>query len=273
MPIIEIKNISKSFQKGDTTRHILKSINLSLEEGEFVAIVGYSGSGKTTLMNLAAGLTQPDGGSVHVNGTAAIVFQNYSLLPWFSALENVRLAVQAAFPAYSKKQTVDHATKYLEMVGLGKALTKRPAQLSGGMRQRVAIARALSAEPSVLLLDEPFGALDALTRATLQQELVRLFAATGKPVTALMITNSVQEAMLLADRIVPMTRGPQATLGPAIPVFLKRPRTLEMLHHDEEAIRTHAQIVTFLTANRNQSPTRRKTPTGGPLEMECEVNS
>jgi len=253
LPVIEINNVSKSFQKGETTRHVLKSINLSLEQGEFVAIVGYSGSGKTTLMNLAAGLTQPDGGTIQVNGTTAIVFQNYSLLPWFSALENVRLAVQAAFPQYSRKETTAHATKYLEMVGLGKALAKKPSQLSGGMRQRVAIARALSAEPSVLLLDEPFGALDALTRATLQQELVRIFGATGKPVTALMITNSVQEAMLLSDRIVPMTMGPQATLGPAIPVSLKKPRTIDMLHHDEDAIRTHAQIVTFLTANKSQA--------------------
>lgn len=255
MAFLELQSVTKSFAGGKTPRHVLQDVNLAVEEGEFVSVVGYSGSGKTTLLSIAAGLTKTDTGRVLVNGEplmgfrqeSTIVFQNYSLLPWFSARENVRLAVEAAFPKWTRAQQITQAEKYLEMVGLGKALDKKPSQLSGGMRQRVAIARGFAVEPRLLFLDEPFGALDALTRATLQQELARMCSASSRPVTALMITNSVEEAILLSDRIVPMSRGPKATLGPPIPVELARPRCPEMLLHDPHAVAIQGHVIEYLT--------------------------
>jgi len=252
MAFIEIVSASKTYANN---RQVLDKVNLSIEEGEFVSVVGYSGSGKTTLIGLASGLFPATGGQILINGQpvqgfadkAAIVFQNYSLLPWFSALENVRLAVESAFPEWTKDRMRQQAERYLEMVGLKNALEKRPGQLSGGMRQRVAIARAFAIEPRVLFLDEPFGALDALTRANLQQELARMCSAAGRTVTTLMITNSVEEAILLSDRIVPLSRGPRAILGPAIAVPLSKPRTADLLAHDDEAIHIQARIVEFLT--------------------------
>jgi nitrate/nitrite transport system ATP-binding protein len=172
-----------------------------------------------------------------------VVFQNYSLLPWFSALENVRLAVHAAFPEWPNKRVVEQATRYMETVGLGNALQKRPSQLSGGMRQRVAIARAFAIEPRILFLDEPFSALDALTRATLQQVLVKLCSEVGKPATTVMITNSLDEALLLSDKIIPMTKGPKARLGTPIAVTIPRPRNDSQLLHDPGAVRTRAEVV------------------------------
>jgi len=252
MALLTLTGVSKSFG----TRSILHKIDLSLAEGEFVSIVGASASGKTTLIKIASGLLDADGGSVTlagkaVNGfapSAGMVFQNYSLLPWLSALENVQLAVEPAFPEWTAKQHVGQSMKYLEMVGLGKAALKTPAQLSGGMRQRVAIARAFAAEPRILFLDEPFGALDALTRATLQQELASLCRAAGRPVTALMITNSVEEAILLSDRIHALGRAPGATLSSAFSVELPRPRTAGLLMHDAEAISLRHRLAEFLTS-------------------------
>src|SRR5687768_655160 len=214
------------------------------------------GSGKSTLLSILAGLTSPDGGTVSIGGEpltgirhdAAYVFQNYSLLPWFSALENVRLAVEAAFPDWSKDEQRAQATRTLEQVGLGNALGRRPKQLSGGMRQRVAIARAFATKPEILFLDEPLGALDALTRETLQQELVRLCSAAERPVTAVMIPNSVEEALLLSDWIVPMLPGPPATLGPPIRVQLSRPRSVAQLAHSEDATHVRAHVIATLTA-------------------------
>jgi ABC-type nitrate/sulfonate/bicarbonate transport system ATPase subunit len=209
---IEISGLSKSFVTPGSRRDVLANVTLSIERGEFVTIVGAMGSGKTTLLNIVAGLCAPDEGTVTVSGEltrgirrdAALVFQNYSLLPWFSALENVRLAVNAAFPNQTRREQLARARRNLERVGLTNAEHRRPGQLSGGMRQRVAIARAFAIEPEILFLDEPFGALDALTRETLQQELAQL-CCDGRRVTTLMITNSVEEALLLSDRIVPMT--------------------------------------------------------------------
>lgn len=255
MAFIEALGLAKSFPSPSGRREILRDTNLIVDRGEFVAIVGTMGCGKSTLLNMLAGLSTPDAGRLAIDGAAvngtrrdtAVVFQNYSLLPWFSALENVRLAVDATFPQWSKQQQREQAQRALDLVGLGNAVHRRPSQLSGGMRQRVAIARAFAIEPQILLLDEPFGALDALTRGSLQQELSRLCVSAERPVTVVMITNNVEEAILLADRIVPMTRGPRATLGAAIPVSLPRPRSADLLTHDVDALRVRGRIIEALT--------------------------
>jgi nitrate/nitrite transport system ATP-binding protein len=248
---LEVQNVSKAFASRGGVREILKHVNLSVDEGEFVSIVGFTGSGKTTFLNIVAGLASPDSGVVRINGEnvrgvhprAAVVFQNYSLLPWFSALENVRLAVEAAFPDWPRARQFMQANKYLETVGLHKAKHRKPSQLSGGMRQRVAVARAFAMEPEILFLDEPFSALDALTRGTLQQELGRLCSEAGRPVTTIMITNNIDEALLLSDRIVPMGRGPRARLLTPINVSLPRPRTAEQLLHDPAAVKVRGEVV------------------------------
>ena len=264
MSFIEVRGLAKSFGAGGAIRHVLRDVSLDVERGEFVCIVGAMGTGKSTLLSLMAGLTVPDAGSITMDGApltgipkrAAFVFQNYSLLPWFSALENVRLAVDAAFPGISADEQKQRARKSLESVGLGNAINRKPSQLSGGMRQRVAIARAFATEPDVLFLDEPFGALDALTRETLQQELVRLCAAEARGVTTVMITNNVEEAILLADRIVPMVSSLPATLGLPIPVELSKPRSLGQLAHDEQATHVRAHVIATLTASLGR--TRRQ---------------
>lgn len=255
MPFIEARAISKSFTSARKIKRILRDVTLSVEDGEFVSIVGSMGCGKSTFLSILAGLEPPDSGQIEVAGEAlhgfrpdaAFVFQNYSLLPWFSAFENVRLAVSAAFPDWSGQKQRAHVERYLEMVGLGHAAHRRPAQLSGGMRQRVAIARAFAAEPKILFLDEPFGALDAMTRSTLQQELARMCSSMDRNVTTIMITNNVEEAILLSDRIIPMTPGPNATLGQPVEVDLPHPRSLEQLMHDEQANGVRAYVVERLT--------------------------
>jgi len=271
MAYIEASNLSKSFASGVVTRHVLERVSISVARGEFVSIVGFMGCGKSTLINILSGVIAADTGEVRVdrcpttgvNPRASIVFQNYSLLPWFSALENVRLAVNAAKPEWSRAEQRAQAERYLTLVGLGNAMHRRPNQLSGGMRQRVAIARAFATEPELLFLDEPFGALDALTRANLQQELTRLSSDTGRTVTTVMISNNLDEALLLSDRIIPMTRGPRATLGPPVVVDLPRPRSAEQLLHDEPAIRARTRIVEALTdhvhaANARHAQTRSR---------------
>ena len=200
MAYIDVQQLSKSFDAPGGPRPVLRNVSLSMDRGEFVSILGSMGTGKSTLLGLLAGLIRADHGSVVIDGApvreiradSAFVFQNYSLLPWFTALENVRLAVGAALPGLSKADQRERARQMLEQVGLGHAINRRPLQLSGGMRQRVAIARAFATEPAVLFLDEPFGALDALTRESLQQELARLCSSTERPVTVVMITNSVE---------------------------------------------------------------------------------
>ena len=261
MAFIEASNLSKSFAP---TRHVLERVSMTVERGEFVSIVGFMGCGKSTLLNLLAGVTQADTGTISIDGKAldgiarqaSIVFQNYSLLPWFSAVENVRLAVDAARPQWSRSEQKEQAERYLRLVGLGNALHRRPSQLSGGMRQRVAIARAFATEPEVLFLDEPFGALDALTRGSLQQELATLCSEAGRPVTTVMITNNIDEALLLSDRIIPMTKGPRATLGTSVAVDLAKPRSADQLAHDEHAILVRAHVVECLSDHLRTSRSR-----------------
>ena len=257
MAFLEVRGLSKSFPSPAGMRHVLKDVTLDVEYGEFISIVGSMGSGKSTLLSLLAGLTVADAGTITIGGEpsrgirndSAFVFQNYSLLPWFSALENVRLAVSAAFPSATAAEQRARATEALERVGLGNALDRKPRQLSGGMRQRVSLARAFATEPRVLFLDEPFGALDALTRDTLQQDLAQLCAGRDRPVTVVMITNNVEEAILLSDRIVPIVTGPPASLGAPIVVELARPRTLAQLAHDEQATHARAHVIAALTAS------------------------
>jgi len=238
MAFLELDNISKSYGFGDERTDVLRDISLEIEEGEFVAIVGFSGSGKTTLISTIAGLIQPDGGEVCLKGRKVtepdpdrgVVFQSYSLMPWLTVHGNIALAVDTVFKKESKADREARTRKYIDMVGLSHAADRRPAELSGGMRQRVAVARALAMGPEVLLLDEPLSALDALTRAKLQGEIEAIWAAENK--TVVLITNDVDEAILLADRIIPLNPGPNATFGPEFRVDIPRPRDrAEMNHH------------------------------------------
>ena len=275
MSFIEIKNITKCYGK----RSVLGGVSLSVEEGEFVTIVGTSASGKTTFMRIVSGLEKPDLGSVAIAGVAvvgfplgaSIVFQNYSLLPWLSAFENVRLAVDAAFPEWTSAQKDEQVHKYLGLVGLGAAHAKKPRQLSGGMRQRVAIARAFAVEPRILFLDEPFGALDALTRATLQDELSKLCEAQQPKATVLMISNSVDEALLLSDRVLALGPGPGSTLSAAAPVNLPRPRKSDALMHDDEAVAVRAAITEMLMAGHKKKTGSGAAPGARTVMAEAKV--
>ena len=270
MAFLDVSSVSKTFTTDRGARCVLEGVGLSVDRGEFVSIVGSMGCGKSTLLNIMAGLMPPDEGNVRLDGEpvrdvrpkTAIVFQNYSLLPWLTALENVRLAVASALPMWSRARQAHQAHRYLDNVGLANAAHRRPSQLSGGMRQRVAIARALATEPDVLFLDDPFGALDALTRANLQQELAQLCSAEARPVTTIMITNSVEEALLLSDRILPMTHGPRATLGRSVAVTIPKPRTLAQLVHHQDAMHSRAHVVESLTTSvrRPRRPQFRAQP-------------
>jgi nitrate/nitrite transport system ATP-binding protein len=268
VPFMEARSLSKSFPGARGARHVLHDVSLTVDRGEFVSIVGAMGTGKSTLLALFAGLTSPDLGEISIDGGAhrgvrsdsGFVFQNYSLLPWLTAVENVRLAVEAACPELSRTEQRARAYAALERVGLAAAADRRPRQLSGGMRQRVAIARALATEPTLVLLDDPFGALDALTRETLQQQLVDLCSATSEPVTVIMVTNSIDEAILLSDRIVPVMPGPPATLGPAVAVTLPRPRSVSQFAHDEAALQVRGQVISALTDTLKTTRGRTERP-------------
>lgn len=252
MPFLELKNVSKGYDANGQRTEVLRDINLQIDKGEFVAIVGYSGAGKTTLISLIAGLIQPDHGSLTLNDleiTApgpdrGIVFQNYSLLPWLSVQENIHLAVDQVFPNWAPAKKQQHTEKYIAMVNLTPARDKKPHELSGGMRQRVSVARALAMDPQVLLLDEPLSALDALTRATLQDEIERIWEQNKK--TVVLITNDVDEGILLADRIIPLSAGPNATLGPSFEVGLARPRDRTAINHDPHFKRIRRDVIDFL---------------------------
>lgn len=251
-PLLELKQVSKSYGSGKDKISVLKDINLDIKAGEFIAIVGFSGSGKTTLVSMIAGLIQADSGDVLKHGRPVtapgpdrgVVFQNYSLMPWLTVFENVALAVDQIFKDWSLEQRRAHAEKYVRMVNLGAAMDKKPAELSGGMRQRVNVARALAANPDILLLDEPLSALDALTRGNLQDEILQIWEQDKK--TVILITNDVDEAIYMADRVIPLTPGPGATFGPDFIIDIERPRDRTALNHNEKFKKLRAEITQYL---------------------------
>lgn len=250
---IEIQGVEQTFKTKKGPFCALKNINLTVAKGEFMALIGHSGCGKSTLLNLIAGLTTPTEGSLlcanrEISGPGperAVVFQNHSLLPWLTCFENVYLAVERVFSSTENKAQLKARTDaVLTMVGLTAAAQKRPGEISGGMKQRVGIARALSMEPKVLLLDEPFGALDALTRAKLQDELLQIVANTQS--TVVMVTHDVDEAVLLSDKIVMMTNGPAATIGEVLGIELARPRNRVALAESTHYLHYRKAVIDFL---------------------------
>jgi nitrate/nitrite transport system ATP-binding protein len=250
---LQIEQVNMVFNTRKGRFVALQNVNLSVNRGEFIAVIGHSGCGKSTVLNLVAGLLEPTDGVLilaerEISGPGpdrAVVFQNHSLLPWLTCFENVYLAVERVFGGREKKPRLKERTHdALKLVGLAHAEHKHPHEISGGMKQRVGIARALAMEPKVLLLDEPFGALDALTRANLQDELMRILQEKGS--TALMVTHDVDEAVLLADRIVMMTNGPAATIGEILSVDLPRPRDRLALADNPHYNRLRAEVLKFL---------------------------
>jgi nitrate/nitrite transport system ATP-binding protein len=258
---LRIDRLDKNFKRGNVESEVLHDVNLEIAAGEFVSIIGHSGCGKSTLLNIVAGLTEATRGVVFLEGFAvespgpdrAVVFQNHSLLPWLTVSENVRLAVDKVFGAkMSKADRGEWTTHNLDLVHMAHARDKRPGEISGGMKQRVGIARALAMQPKVLLLDEPFGALDALTRAHLQDSVMEIHARLGN--TVLMVTHDVDEAVLLSDRIVMMTNGPAATIGEVLAVDLPRPRKrLDLVAHPAY-LAARAAVLEFLYS-RHKAPT------------------
>ena len=257
MSLLELNNVSKSF--GSSC--VLMDVNLCIAKGEFVAIVGFSGAGKTTLISLIAGLLKADTGTVMLGGQPVtgpgpdrgIVFQNYSLLPWLTVFENISLAVDQVFGDWDVEKRREHIERYIKMVNLTPARGKLPSELSGGMRQRVSVARALAMEPQILLLDEPLSALDALTRATLQDEISRIREETQK--TVVLITNDPDEGIYLADRIIPLTAGPGATLGPSFTVDIPRPRDRKAINHDAHFKQLRRDVTEFLLNSKHDQKT------------------
>lgn len=250
---LSIEGVGKTFTRGMATTEVLRGIDLKVERGEFISIIGHSGCGKSTLLNIVAGLTSATTGGILLDNREvdepgpdrAVVFQNHSLLPWLTVYENVRLAVDKVFRGKrSSSERHDWTMHNLDLVQMGHARDKRPSEISGGMKQRVGIARALAMEPKVLLLDEPFGALDALTRAHLQDSVMQIHASLGN--TVMMITHDVDEAVLLSDRIVMMTNGPSAEIGEVLDVPLARPRRRLELVSDPSYLRCRSAVLKFL---------------------------
>lgn len=264
--LLQLNNVSKGFGFGVDRTEVLSNINLQVNEGEFVAIVGFTGSGKTTLINLISGLLAPDKGQVLLKGKTVegpgpdrgVVFQNYSLLPWLTVFGNILMAVNAVFPSWSKKQKDEHVKKFVSMVNLSHAINKKPTELSGGMRQRVSVARALAMNPDILLLDEPLSALDALTRGSLQYEIEKIWSQDKK--TVLLITNDVDEGILLADRIIPLNPGPKATLGPSFYIDIPRPRDKASLNKNPDYKKIRNEVNSYLMdVGKSRQPGSRQS--------------
>lgn len=251
---LQIQGLSRQFAaSGGEDLVVFEDVDFTVETGEFVCLVGHSGCGKSTILNIIAGLDRPTAGYVFMDGREivqpglerGVIFQNHSLLPWKSALDNVQFSVKARWPKWTRKQVRKHAEEFIEMVGLTEAMHRKPSQLSGGMRQRVGIARAFAIKPKLLLMDEPFGALDALTRATIQDELLSICARTGQ--TVFMITHDVDEAVYLSDRVMLMSNGPQATIAESLQVPLSRPRVRSEILDDPDYHKSRSHLMGFLT--------------------------
>ncbi|MDY0123205.1 ABC transporter ATP-binding protein [Sulfurimonas sp.] len=250
---LSLQNIEKRFEIPSKDDYIaVTDVNLDIRENEIVSIIGHSGCGKSTLLNMISGLDMQSNGVIllenkHIEGPGperAVVFQNHSLLPWLSVYDNIALAVKKVMPSLSKSEVKARVEKFIKMVNLDAAKDKKPDEISGGMKQRVGIARALSIEPKVLLMDEPFGALDSLTRANLQEHLMRIQESVKN--TVIIITHDIDEAVLLSDRVIMMTNGPSATVGEILEVNLERPRDRVSLQSDPEYIRCREAILEFL---------------------------
>ena len=256
MTYLELSDVCKGYGSGEARTDVLESMNLKVEKGEFIAIVGYSGTGKTTLMNLMAGLINPDKGAVifkgrEVNGPSpdrGLVFQNYSLLPWLTVEGNVELAVNEVYSKESASDKKKRVHDAVAMVNLSPALSKRPSELSGGMRQRTSVARTLSTHPELLLLDEPLSALDALTRSVIQDQILDIWEAQQQ--TIILITNDVDEGLYMADRIIPLSIGPKATFGPELKVDIPRPRDRKAMNHDPLYKEMRNEIINYLLAQK-----------------------
>ncbi len=283
MAYLKLNNIQKSYGTGAQKHQVLKNINLEINEGEFVAIVGFSGSGKTTLVNLISGLQKESSGELRfkgepINGTSherGIIFQNYSLLPWLTVYQNVWIAVKETFPNKKKKELDELVRYYLDMVSLTPAISKRPKELSGGMKQRVAVARTLAMDPEMIIMDEPLGALDALTRGNLQDEILNIWEKNKR--TALLITNDVDEGIYMADRIIPLLPGPNATLGPEFKINIPRPRDKTALNDNPEFKRIRNEIIEFLmqigNESNNQSNNTYTLPDAEPKDLRWDFQS
>ncbi|HEY9661732.1 MAG TPA: nitrate ABC transporter ATP-binding protein [Allocoleopsis sp.] len=251
-PFLTIEGVSKVYATPKGPYTVLEGVNLDVKEGEFICLIGHSGCGKTTLLNMVSGFAQPTSGEVKLNNQIItkpgpdrmVVFQNYSLLPWKTAYENVFLAVKAAYAGKSKSELTAIVWEHLELVGLTEAAHKRPHQLSGGMKQRVAIARALAIRPQVLVMDEPFGALDAITKEELQEELLKIWR--DHRCTVLMITHDIDEALFLADRLVMMTNGPAANIGEILDIPFARPRNRSQIMEDPHYYELRNYALDFL---------------------------
>ena len=283
MAYLELNNISKSFGSNENVTEVLDNINLHIEEGEFVAIVGFTGSGKTTLVNLINGLDKPTSGEVLFKGKQVketshergVIFQNYSLLPWLTVYQNIEMAVKEAFPKENNSFLDKRIKEYIDMVSLSHATHKRPKELSGGMRQRVSVARALAMDPEMIIMDEPLGALDALTRGNLQDEILNIWNKDKR--TALLITNDVDEGIYMADRIIPLRPGPKATLGPEFKINIDRPRDKTELNDNPEYKKTRNAIIEYLMDIGNErsggSETNYELPDLQPKDLRWDFRA
>jgi nitrate/nitrite transport system ATP-binding protein len=284
MAFLEIDHMTKFFpsHSGDGQVCIFKDVTIKIEKGEFVTTIGHSGCGKSTLLNIIAGLETATEGGVILNGREAsgpgldrmVVFQNFALMPWMTVFENIALAVRAAYPDWTREQVAAHVHKYIALVGLKGAETKRPIALSGGMKQRVGLARAFSIEPKVLLLDEPFAQIDALTRGVIQEELIQMWSSSRN--TVFMVTHDVDEAILLSDRILLMTNGPGARIAENVIVSIPRPRSRETIieHSHYYKIRNH--IIHFLVRHAkhgSESVVSDRSDGTGPVLVDFERDS
>jgi nitrate/nitrite transport system ATP-binding protein len=281
MAFLQVDHATKYFPNpsGEGNVCIFRDVTIKIEKGEFVTTIGHSGCGKSTLLNIIAGLETMSEGGVILNGREAsgpgldrmVVFQSFALMPWMTVFDNIALAVRSAYPDWSREQVTAHVHKYIALVGLTGAENKRPTALSGGMKQRVGLARAFSIEPKVLLLDEPFAQIDALTRGVIQEELVQMWNTTRN--TVFMVTHDVDEAILLSDRIMLMTNGPEARIAEIVEVTISRPRSRATIIEHPHYYRIRNHIIHFLVRHAKHEPDSDGAPTGDSVsEAPVEVN-